>query len=70
MSVGNREKITSAIGPACYDKRSNKNSRRLFDSARVDDVINDPKAEQWVQNIILTGHGLGTKIIAENFEYK
>jgi EAL domain-containing protein (putative c-di-GMP-specific phosphodiesterase class I) len=41
-----------------------------IDKTFVDDVIKDPKAEQLMQNIILMGHGLGMKIIAEGIEHK
>ncbi|MGK0249118.1 MAG: PAS domain S-box-containing protein [Oleispira sp.] len=41
-----------------------------IDKTFVDDIINDPKAELLVQNIILMGHGLGMKIIAEGIEHK
>lgn len=41
-----------------------------IDKTFVDDVSKDPKAKQLVQNIILMGHGLGMKIIAEGVEHK
>jgi PAS domain S-box-containing protein len=43
MSVDNREKITSAIGSAGYDKLSHEISRRLLESLRVDDYLLQPE---------------------------
>jgi PAS domain S-box-containing protein len=45
MSVDNREKITSAIGSAGYDKLSHEISRRLLDSLRVDNYLLLPDKE-------------------------
>ena len=45
MSVDNKEKITSAIGPIGYDKLSYEISQRLIDSLRVDDYLFHPKKE-------------------------
>jgi PAS domain S-box-containing protein len=49
MSVDNREKVTSAIGPVGYDKLSNKISLRLLDSLRVDDYLLQPE-----KSVVLT----------------
>jgi EAL domain-containing protein (putative c-di-GMP-specific phosphodiesterase class I) len=45
MSVDNKEKVKSAIGPLGYDKLSNKISLRLLDSLRVDDYLLQPEKE-------------------------
>lgn len=45
MSLDNREKIVSAIGPAGYNKLSNEISRRLLDSLRADDYFLVPDKE-------------------------
>jgi PAS domain S-box-containing protein len=45
MSVDNKEKVKSAIGPVGYDKLSNKISLRLLDSLRVDDYLLQPEKE-------------------------
>lgn len=66
MSVDNREKITSAIGSAGYDKLSNEISQRLLGSLRIDDYLSPPGKE-----IVLTSMSDRYMLLIEDIhEYK